>query len=195
MLIHPSFRIASVGLLIIFLMNKTYADVDINITANIINNTCSVNIENNGYIHIPIVGLDYFSSRGNPPTPLQPTDNAGGTPFKIKVSDCDSGTEEDVNRLHFTFQPQSGIFPPDSKQVFINEASDGAQNVGLVIFNDETNTNVLKTDGTSDVVLDASDKSTGQYFTDYSFYVRYQNTGPVSAGKVTSHVLVSVIYD
>ncbi|HKM96465.1 MAG TPA: fimbrial-like protein [Buttiauxella sp.] len=171
------------------------ADMDVNLTANIINNTCYISVDNNGNINMPIVSTGYFNARGNPPSPLMPTDTAGGTPFNIKVDDCEDWSKGNANRLHFKFRPQSGTFPPESRQVFINEASGGANNVGVVIFSDTTNKNVLNPDGSSDVIYNVEDKTSSQYLTNYTFYARYQNTGPASAGRVTSNVLVSVVYD
>ncbi|AYN27516.1 fimbrial protein [Buttiauxella sp. 3AFRM03] len=174
------------------------AGVDMNINANIINNTCNVTVENNGSVHLPTVSRDYFSPRGNPPAPLSPTDAAGGQPFKITVDDCVDWVQGEANRLHFQFKPVSEQFPAQSKQVFINEASPssgGAENVGVVIFSALTNTNVLKSDGSSDVIYDVQDQTSSEYLTDYLFYARYQNTGVVSAGRVASNIMVSVIYD
>ncbi|MCS2150252.1 fimbrial-like protein [Scandinavium manionii] len=168
------------------------ADVDVDIQANIINNTCQVTVENNGNIHLPIVTLSYFNT---PSAGLSPTDDTGGKSFKIRVTDCNHA---DADNLHFRFSPRSGIFPPGSRQVFINEtqpAQGGAGNVGVVIFSDATHINVLNADGTSDVVYDVSAQSSSQYLTDYLFYARYQNTGTASAGLVTSNVLVDVTYD
>lgn len=183
-----------------FLLSGTFplicnADMDVNITANIINNTCNISIDNNGNIHMPIVSLSYFNDRGKPPSPLLPTDAASGTPFNIRVEDCEDWSFGEANRLHFTFQPRTGAFPASSRQIFINESSNGAKNVGVVIFSAATNTNVLSSDGMSDVIYDVEEKTWSEYLTNYQFYVRYQNYGPASAGTVTSSVLVSVVYD
>jgi type 1 fimbria pilin len=169
--------------------------MDVNITANIINNTCYISIDNNGNIPMPIVSLSYFNDRGNPPSPLLPTDAVSGTPFNIRVEDCEDWSSGEANRLHFTFQPRTGVFPASSRQIFINESSNGAKNIGVVIFSAVTNTNVLNSDGMSDVIYDVEEKTSAQYLTNYQFYVRYQNYGPASAGEVTSSVLVSVVYD
>ena len=73
---------------------------------------------------------------------------------------------------------------------------DGAKNVGLVIFSDTFHQNVLKPDGSSDVVYDVtSQQKNFAYLTDYDFYARYQNTGAITAGRITSNVLVNVIYE
>jgi type 1 fimbria pilin len=171
------------------------ADMDVNITSNIINNTCYISVDNNGNIHMPIVSLNYFNDRGDPSSPLLPTDAAGGTPFNIRVEDCEDWTTGEASRLHFAFKPLTGTFPASSKQIFINESSDGAKNVGVVVFSSMTNKNVLNSDGMSDVTYDVKGKAWSEYLTDYSFYVRYQNYGSPTAGRVTSNVLVSVVYD
>jgi type 1 fimbria pilin len=82
--------------------------------------------------------------------------------------------------------------------VFANEipaSGGGAENVGVVIFSEKDNTNVVNASGTSDVIFDVSNQTESQYLTNYNFYARYQDTGIVSAGKVTTSVLVSVTYN
>lgn len=66
---------------------------------------------------------------------------------------------------------------------------------GIVIFSADYKTNVLNSDGSSNVVYDVSGKSSSLYLTDYQFYARYQNTGAVVSGVVTSNVLVDVSYE
>ncbi len=98
--------------------------------------------------------------------------------------------------MTFSFQPQNGIWPAESQQVFINETpatAGGAENVGIVIFSSRDNRNVVNSDGSSAVAFDVSKAES--YLTSYDFYARYQSTGTVSAGKVTSHVLVDAIYN
>ncbi|WP_252152187.1 hypothetical protein [Enterobacter sp. SGAir0187] len=95
--------------------------------------------------------------------------------------------------MDFSFQPQTKQWPIGSRQVFINETSvteGGADNTGVVIFSKALNTNVLNSDGTSNVALDAGT----EWATEYDFYARLQNTGPVTSGKVTSRVLVNATY-
>lgn len=169
-------------------------DLNMNIQANILETTCKLTLRNGGSVHLPTVSVAYFSDRGSPPAPILPTDQLGGYPFTVSLSECTN----EVDNIHFSFAPQSGNFAPTSKQVFISETNEmpgGANNVGVVIFSKKYNTNVLEPDGTSDVnfPVDASTFSSGM--TDFNFYVRYQNTGMVTAGKVTSKVLVSVNYE
>ena len=65
----------------------------------------------------------------------------------------------------------------------------------MVIFSSDYKTNVLNSDGSSAVMYDVSNKSSAQYLTDYQFYARYQNIGAVTAGIVTSNVVVDVKYE
>lgn len=165
--------------------------MDITMSANIIENTCQISIPDEGTVHLPTVGKNWFyNSDGS--SRLQPTDAAAGTVFTVKVDNC-PGDNITVSQLNFSFQPQTKTWPSNSKQVFINEtpaAAGGAENTGIVIFSKALNTNVLNSDGTSNVVIDASDN----WAKEYEFYARLQNTGAVSAGKVTSNVLVNATY-
>ncbi|WP_320727151.1 fimbrial-like protein [Enterobacter sp. 118C5] len=166
--------------------------MDITLNANIIENTCQVSISGDGKVHLPTVGKSWFyNSDGS--TRLQPTDAASGTEFKVKVKECAGGAEA-ITKLIFSFQPQSKIWPTGSHQVFINETSvaeGGADNTGVVIFSKALNTNVLNSDGTSSVALDTN---TDDWAKEYPFYARLQNTGTVTAGKVTSRVIVNATY-
>ena len=167
--------------------------MDVTITANIVENTCQLSLSNNGEIHLPIVSRSWFYN-DNGTSRLQPTDAAGGTRFSVNIESCASDIST-IGTLTFRFQPQSGIWPTESQQVFINEtpsASGGAQNVGVVIFSSSEHRNVVNNDGTSAVAIAVPDPSS--YIGQYDFYARYQNTGAVSAGKITSHVLVDAIY-
>ncbi|MDK3078733.1 fimbrial-like protein [Enterobacter hormaechei] len=165
--------------------------MDITLNANIVENTCQISVPDGGQVHLPTVGKSWFynddgSSR------LAPTDAASGTLFSVKIDSCTAAS--DVKKLKFTFQPQSQQWPDVSRQVFINESSPaegGAENTGIVIFSKDLNTNVLNTDGTSSVEL----KAKSSWATEYEFYARLQNTGTVSAGKVTSHVVVNATYE
>ncbi|EAT2901552.1 fimbrial protein [Salmonella enterica] len=166
--------------------------MDVTLNANIVENTCQVSIPEDGKVHLSTVGKNWFynpdgSSR------LQPTDAASGTLFKVRVESC-AGDPDTANALHFSFQPQTQQWPAGSHQVFINEttpATGGANNTGVVIFSKALNSNVLNSDGSSNIAITASSAS---LVNDYEFYARLQNTGPVTAGKVTSRVLVSATY-
>ncbi|MCG5127972.1 fimbrial-like protein [Enterobacter mori] len=166
--------------------------MDITLNANIIENTCQVSISGDGKVHLPTVGKSWFYNVDGS-TRLQPTDAASGTEFKVKVEECAGGAES-ITKLIFSFQPQSKIWPTGSRQVFINETSvaeGGADNTGVVIFSKASNTNVLNSDGTSSVAIDTN---TDDWAKEYPFYARLQNTGVVTAGKVTSRVVVNATY-
>ncbi|WP_348994629.1 fimbrial-like protein [Enterobacter sp. V87_3] len=173
------------------------SSLEMEMTANIINNTCQVSIPDNGKVILPIVGRDWFYNSDGSPR-LQPGDAAGGTRFEIQLKSCAESESGLAKTLHFEFKPQSGKFTESSQQVFANEIPDaggGAENVGIVIFSEKDNTNVVNTSGTSNVIFDVSDQTESQYLTNYNFYARYQSTGIVSAGKVITSVLVNVIYN
>lgn len=167
--------------------------MDITLNANIVENTCQVSIPDDGQVHLPTVSKSWFYNPDGS-NRLMPTDAASGTLFKVRVESCgDDGAS--VQKLNFSFQPQSKQWPTTSRQVFINEtpvAEGGAENTGVVIFSKALNTNVLNADGTSSVVLDAG---TDSWAKDYQFYARLQNTGTVKAGKVTSRVVVNATYN
>lgn len=168
-------------------------DLDVTIKANIVENTCQISLSDNGTVHLPTVSRHWFYNDDGS-TRLQPGDAASGTLFSINVESC-AGDATTVNTMTFGFQPQNGIWPAQSQQVFINETpavSGGAENVGVVIFSTSDNRNVVNSDGTSAVAIDVS--TAANYLTSYDFYARYQNTGVVTPGKVTSHVLVDAIY-
>ncbi|MHA1054137.1 fimbrial-like protein [Enterobacter mori] len=174
------------------------SSLEMDMTANIINNTCQVSIADNGNVALPTVGKPWFYTVDGTDR-LKPADPAGGTRFTVQVVDCngdDSGTGQ---ALHFTFKPQTAQPDGISKQIFNNETpalAGGAENVGIVIFSEFNNQNVLDAQGQSDVVMGIATPSDQQsYLKDYSFYARYQNYGPVSAGKVTARVVVSVTYN
>ena len=84
--------------------------------------------------------------------------------------------------------------PADFKQVFANDLpaqSNGAQGVGVVVFWHDGQQNVLKSDGTSDVVVPTTESD---YRQSYAFDVRYQKIGSVSAGLVSAVLMVDVEY-
>ncbi|HCM1914418.1 TPA: fimbrial protein [Salmonella enterica subsp. salamae serovar 28:r:e,n,z15] len=168
---------------------------DLNLIANIVNTTCTLSLENGGNVYLPTVTRSWFYNTDGSDR-YSPGDEAGGTPFKISVNDCDTGSGSDgVKQLTFSFTPQSGFWS-NQNQIFKNDATAGAaENVGVVIFSADYKTNVLNSDGSSNVIYDVRGKSGSQYLTDYQFYARYQNAGDVSGGVVTSNVLVEVSYE
>jgi len=169
--------------------------VNMNLTANIVNNTCRLTVENGGEIYLPTVARGWFYNSDKSDR-LSPTDDAAGTPFTIHVDNCFAGDGDDtsLSQLKFSFTPKAGFWS-NHNQVFKNEATVGAaSNVGIVIFSDDFHTNVLNSDGSSKVIYDVSG-SGDNYIKDYGFYARYQNTGVVSGGIVVSSVLVDVSYE
>lgn len=176
-------------------VSQASSGVDVNLTANIVNNTCQLSVENGGDIYLPTVTRNWFYNSDKSDR-LSPTDDEAGTPFTIHVDNCYASSEDDgnINKLKFSFAPQNGFWN-NHNQVFKNEATAGAaENVGIVIFSDKFNTNVLNSDGTSNVIYGVSGNSES-YIKDYGFYARYQNTGPITSGMVMSSVLVNVSYE
>lgn len=174
------------------------SNLEMDMTANIINDTCQVSIPESGNVTLPTVGKSWFYTADGSDR-LKPADAAGGTRFAVQVVDCNGDDSGSGQALHFTFKPQTAQPDGISKQIFNNETpalAGGAENVGIVIFSESNNQNVLDSQGQSDVVMDIATPSDQQsYLKDYSFYARYQNYGPVSAGKVTARVLISVTYN
>lgn len=144
---------------------------------------------------MPTVTRDWFYNSDKSDR-LSPTDDEAGTPFTIHVDDCYASSTEGatINKLKFSFAPQNGFWS-NHNQVFKNDATAGAaENVGIVIFSDAFKTNVLNSDGTSNVIYDVSGSSEN-YIKDYGFYARYQNVGTITSGAVMSNVLVNVSYE
>ncbi|MFL4365778.1 fimbrial-like protein [Enterobacter asburiae] len=175
-------------------ISQAGSGLDVNLTANIVNSTCQLSIENGGEIYLPNVMRSWFYNTDGSDR-FTATDDAGGTPFKIHVDDCYGDNTSIAKKLNFSFSPQSGFWPGQN-QVFKSEdgAVGSAKNVGVVVFSEKNKTNVLNSDGTSKVIYDVSGQG-GAFLTDYQFYVRYQNIGAVAGGIVTSKVLVDVTYE
>ena len=153
------------------------AGQDIDLVANVKNSTCKSGISNQGNIDLGVVGVGYFSGNVTPES-YQP----GGKEFTITVSDCAlQGTGDVLN------------------QIFANEISSGASNVGVVIFStqDSANTfNVLNASGGSRSVYPVmSDDMNGS---SWKFSTRMQKIDPalsVTSGQLMSHVLVDIYYE
>ncbi|MEE4406356.1 fimbrial-like protein [Enterobacter mori] len=176
-------------------VSQAGSGMDINLTANIVNNTCQLSVGNGGQVYLPNVTRDWFYNNDKSDR-LSPTDDEAGTPFTIHVDNCyaSTGGDASIKQLQFSFVPQSGFWA-NQNQVFKNEASAGAaENVGIVIFSDAFHTNVLNRDGSSKVSYDVSGNDTS-YIKDYGFYARYQNVGTITSGVVMSSVLVNVSYE
>lgn len=176
-------------------VSQAGSGMDINLTANIVNNTCQLSVGNGGEIYLPTVARDWFYNNDKSDR-LSPTDDEAGTPFTIHVDNCYASSAEGamINQLKFSFAPQNGFWA-NHNQVFKNDATAGAaENVGIVIFSDTFKKNVLNSDGTSNVIYDVSGSSES-YIKDYGFYARYQNVGTITSGIVMSNVLVNVSYE
>ena len=167
-------------------------ELDANLNATIVDTTCKFSVENGDDVYLPTVMRNWFYNADGS-NRYAPTDEAGGTPFTLHVDEC--YVSSGIKQLTFSFSPQSGFWN-NQNQVFKNDATAGAaENVGVVIFSSDYKTNVLNSDGSSAVMYDVSNKSSAQYLTDYQFYARYQNIGAVTAGIVTSNVVVDVKYE
>lgn len=183
---------AAIGLTLIAPLSL--ADTDIEIKANIVNTSCQVSVDNNGLVDLGTKGLDYFASNVTAEDPYQ-----GGSTFYVTVKDCMPVSGKEPSKLILHFSPLSGSFAPGSAQIFANDESDGAKNVGVVIFstNDANNIyNVMNTDGTprSQYDVTAADYANSRY----SFYARMQKVQSgqsIVSGAVKSSVLVSVYYE
>lgn len=119
------------GLATAFLSRPGYADHNVDVTATVINNTCRLEVNDNGVVRLPTVKLDYFSNEIT-----AETDYAGGQNFTLRLVDCPV-SDDKISQVLFTFSPQQGALPADNLQVFANELAqnnDGAKNVGVVIF-------------------------------------------------------------
>lgn len=192
---RPLFLVCRLVLLVTLNVPGAFADggnsPDLTITAQIRDNTCTISLDNEGYVQLPAVHrLELVDGDGNPR--VSPTDNTGGEAFRITVSDCmENAGGGAASSLHFAFSPYA---LPVQNQVFPNEtaaADGGAKGTGIVIFSSQHGTNVLNADGSSDVVFPAD----GNMLKDYAFTARYQALGPVTSGLVTSRVRVDVTYD
>ncbi|ECC8921564.1 fimbrial protein [Salmonella bongori] len=172
----------------------SHADTDVEIRANIVNTSCEVSVDNNGLVDLGTKGLDYFASGVTAEDLYE-----GGSTFYVHVKDCMPVSGKEPSKLVLHFSPLSGSFAPGSTQIFANDETDGATNVGVVLFsvNDINNTyNVMNTDGTPRSKYDVT--SANYADSRYSFYARMQKVlsgQPVGSGPVKSSVLVSVYYE
>ncbi|MBK4251535.1 fimbrial protein, partial [Enterobacter hormaechei] len=79
-------------------VSQASSGLDVNITANIVNSTCKMTVENDGEIYLPNAMRSWFYNPDGSDR-FTATDDAGGTPFKIHVDDCygDSGTAKKLS--------------------------------------------------------------------------------------------------
>lgn len=179
------------GLATTLFITPLYADTEVDFTANVLKDTCQLEIDGNGVVNLATVGPSYFADGVT-----AETDYKGGKEFLIKLISCPVSDGE-ITNVTFNFLPQSGQFATDNQQVFANDltvSADGAANVGVVIFTTGSpRTNVLNTDGTSRATFAAAAYSD----TSWTFYARMQkvlSTEAVAPGKLSSRVLVNVSY-
>ncbi|WP_435954687.1 fimbrial-like protein [Dryocola sp. BD626] len=168
------------------------ASTAFNVSANVISNTCSVTVANNT-VTLDAVTKSYFDVNN-----LTPQQYNGGTTFSVLVNNCGQPGSLDRKVLHISFEPQGGVFPPQSNQVFMNELlpeNGGAVGVGITVFSADAQMNVLNADGTSDITYDINGQSPDEFQKPYDFVARYQALGDVTPGQVKSSVLVGVMYD
>ncbi len=168
------------------------AGQDIDLVANVKNSTCKSGISNQGNIDLGVVGVGYFSGNVTPES-YQP----GGKEFTVTVSDCAlQGTGDVLNQLHIDFRALSGVMAAGSRQIFANEVTTGAKNVGVVLFSiqDPANIfNVLSSAGNSRSIYPVMTSALNN--SSWKFYARMQKIDPaldVISGQVMSHILVDV---
>ncbi|WP_432700776.1 fimbrial protein [Kluyvera cryocrescens] len=160
--------------------------LDMTITANVMEDHCAIQIEPST-VELPMIAARTLDEDGQ-----TPTDFGSQASFNVEVTDCDDADQ--LSALHFSIQPASGVFPAGYQQVFANDLpveSKGAGGVGIVVFWHDGQQNVLNNDGTSDVVVPTTPDN---YRQRYAFDVRYQKIGSVSAGLVSTTLLVDVEY-
>ncbi len=80
----------------------SYADKDVDLTANIVSSTCQVEVNNNGIVDLGTVTLGYFTDNVTPDT-----DYAGGKNFTVNVVSCDN-LQTTQSQIKLDFQPQTG---------------------------------------------------------------------------------------
>ncbi|MEF7109125.1 fimbrial-like protein [Escherichia coli] len=171
------------------------AGQDVDIVANIKNNTCQSGISNNGNIDLGVVGVGDFTGNISAENYYP-----GGKEFTITVQDCTlQGTGNVLNQLHIDFRALSGVMATGSSQIFANEDNAGAKNVGVVIFSiqDPANTfNVLGATGRSRSVYPVMSSALNN--SSWKFSTRMQKIDPtlnVTSGPLISHVLVDIYYE
>ncbi|MFQ9380145.1 MAG: fimbrial-like protein [Escherichia coli] len=105
------------------------AGQDVDIVANIKNNTCQSGISNNGNIDLGCRWRGRFY-RKHFSRKLSPR---WKRVHPITVQDCTlQGTGNVLNQLHINFRALSGVMATGSSQIFANEDNAGAKNVGVV---------------------------------------------------------------
>ncbi|MEY5593874.1 fimbrial protein, partial [Salmonella enterica subsp. enterica serovar Corvallis] len=68
-------------------ISQAGSNLDINLTASIVNSTCKLSLENGGEVYLPNVTRAWFYNNDGS-SKYAPTDEAGGTPFNVRLEDC-----------------------------------------------------------------------------------------------------------
>ncbi|POP41588.1 fimbrial protein [Superficieibacter electus] len=180
-----------IGLTVALSAAPLYADTNVDFTANVLKDTCQIELNGGGKVNFATVSPAWFADGVT-----AETDYPGGEEFNIKLLSCPA-SDGAITNVTFNFIPQSGEFAVGNQQIFANELAQnegGAQNVGVVIFTtDSPRTNVLNTDGSSRATFSAATYSE----TNWTFYSRMQKVNSsesVVPGVLMSHVLVNVSY-
>lgn len=198
-----------------YVVDKQYT---VNFSANIINDTCEV-IINNSMVELGTVGLGYFGDHnhlgpydpgtgsytpGDMKSPFTPEIyQGGGKEFTVTLKDCRSKYRPDASELHLTVSPLAGYkLQGSSKQIFPNMLSEGiggAVGVGVVVFyalNNGETINVLDSGGNPrDFAYDITGRDPEKDI--YTFYTRFQqiDSREVYPGGVRTQVLIEAYYD
>lgn len=178
----------------LFSLTAVATTTDLNMTATIINTSCQIAFSNGGQINLGTVTLNDLE-RNTDVNQLY----SGGAPFSITVNNCVQSSGKTPSHLTVDFLPVSGALSPANQQVFINQQSSGAQNVGVVILSTQDAQNIFN-------VLDAQGHSQSIYPVSagelsnatYRFHARMQKVDPAQAagsGVVKTSVFVSAYYD
>lgn len=182
----------ALGASIILFCNGAQA-VDVDLTATISQGTCSVEVSNGGIVNLPTVGASYFANGIT-----AETDYAGGSEFTVTLRACDIDNPQALSQLRLEFLPKEGVFAPGSKQIFPNEASAAAANVGIVIFSASNNNmfNVWSEAGVSRAIYPVTIDTLNHV--SWPFYTRMQRINalqPVGSGQVRTNVIVDAHYE
>jgi P pilus assembly protein, pilin FimA len=196
MLIYKSYyRILCSGLATALLSSVGYADQNVDITANVINNSCQLEVSDNGVVNLPTVKMDYFSDNVT-----AETDYPGGKEFNVHLIDCPT-SDALISQIIFSFTPQEGTMPTGNKQVFDNALQSqnyAAKNIGITIFSSASNAtrqNVIDADGSSRAVYTLpSQKYSDSTWTFYARMQKIMSGENIKPGLVSSHVFVNVSY-
>lgn len=183
------------GLATALLSQPGYADQNVDVTATVINNTCQLEVSDNGVVNLPTVKRDYFAD-----SVTADSDYPGGKNFTLRLIDCPV-SDDQISQVMFTFTPQEGAMPVGNLQVFDNtlaQSTAGAKNVGIAIFSDQVSDsrfNVLDVNGAPKTIYSLPG---GNYSNStWRFYARMQKiigAQDISSGLVTARVLVNIYY-